>query len=170
MARLHYSLRLQVSHVVLCYSNHSLCYRLYSRITMATLKMLDNMLNNPARQSTSPPSHTTVSRPTPSSALHWSLQRVITAVARYHRAGPTFKSKSEAFWVFAAASCTRAQYDEDIKRTLEDLPTAKSVEEDLSAAKSLVLEAISELKKTDIRDAKDLEEAWRVFEMVDGGW
>lgn len=135
---------------------------------MATLNMLDDWLNDQTDKTTLPHLPSTTGKLSPSTALNNTLQKIITAVARYHRAGPTFKKKSEAFWIFAAGSWTRKQYDEEVRQAMEKLPKAKYVDEDLLAARRLVLEGIEVLKKAEMLDAKDLEEAWRVFEKGNG--
>ena len=47
---------------------------------------------------------------------------------------------------------------------------AESVDADLVAARRLVLEASEVLKKAEMWDVQDLEEAWRVFEEGGGFW
>lgn len=136
---------------------------------MAALKMLEEWLDNQAQNETTSLFQPSTVRPTTPSALHDALQKVITAVARYHRAGSTFKKKSEAFWIFAAGSSTWGKYDEEVQDAMHKLPKAKSVDEDLGAGKRLVLEAIEVLRKAETLDAKDLEEAWRVFEKGNKG-
>lgn len=137
---------------------------------MATLKMLDDKLHTGNEiQNTRKISFNRRPSTATTNALQTALHKVLAAVARYHRAGPSFKKKSEAFWIFAAGSWNRHKFDEEVKDATKKLPKAKSVDEDLRAGKRMVFEAIEVLRKAELMDVRDLEEAWRVFEKS-GRW
>ena len=137
----------------------------------STLRSLDERLNRPVQQlsfgksTASTHQRSTTSPTSPSTPLDLALSIISIAVARYHRAGPAFRKLSETtLWIFAAGTWNRSRYDHEVDRAHENLPAVKSVEEDVVAGKNLVLEALGILRKAEMMDAVDLEDAWRTFE------
>lgn len=78
----------------------------------------------------------------PTTAFDQAIQHLITAIARYHRCGPVYQRKCEAYWVFAAGSYTRQKYEMAVKCALEKLPQVRSFEDDWVVATGLVVKAV----------------------------
>lgn len=96
--------------------------------------------------------------------LESALSLVVVAVAALYRAGPSFKRRSEALWVWAAGSWDRECYDRRVVEAGKALTKMASVEQDREFAESKVMEAVELLRKeADWRDAMDLKGAFRAY-------
>lgn len=105
----------------------------------------------------------------PALALEDSLTKIVLAVAHFRRAGPLYRHRSEAFWIFAAGSWGREEFERRVAAAGRKLTKQKEkggVGEDLAMGRELVKEAIGVLRRAEVRDVLDLEEARAGFEGV----
>ncbi|CAK3807360.1 Hypothetical predicted protein [Lecanosticta acicola] len=71
-----------------------------------------------ARGRTSSVSSSNTAAANPCAALDEALQKITTAVAHFHRAGPFYQHRSEAFWIFAAGCWGRGKWEAEIRGKL----------------------------------------------------
>lgn len=101
-------------------------------------------------------------------ALEDCLSKLVLAVAHFRRAGPLYRHRSEAFWIFAAGSWGREEFERRVaaagRKLAKQEGGGRGVEEDLRMGREFVKEAVGVLRRAEVRDVVDLLEARGAFE------
>lgn len=97
------------------------------------------------------------------------MNKLVHAVAAFHRAGPHYSRKSEAFRIFAAGTWDQRLYDQRILEAGQRLPKRRNVHQDILFAEAEVEEAVRLLKRSGLEeDARDL--SWALKQYRKGGF